>query len=235
MSTQLNSRSATARYPAELQADPFRRHQALTFGLGVAKKTVERNWQVAVPMYYFGHAPGQDPISLLLPLCLLEPGKADMALVVGPYGLQYKAFTVLSLDQAYRSARLIAKPTAERLGNGGVIHTDQPVVTSAGWRKVSVGPRDRTGSVSLREHRVTRPTTRRRPRQTRIEWFSCLHAAIRINAAETVDASRLMSTSGSAFQNLRTGIRRFSVPYFIPSMGATVGDGQRLKPLVASL
>lgn len=125
------------RYPAELQADPFRRHQALTFGVGVAKKMVEQNWQVAVPMYYFGHAPGQDPISLLLPLCLLEPGKADMALVVAPYGPQYKAFTVLSLDQAYRSARLIAKPTAVWLGHGGVIQPDQPLVTSAGWRKVS--------------------------------------------------------------------------------------------------
>ena len=76
------------RYPEELQADPFRRHQALTFGVGVAKKMVEQNWQVAVPSYYFGHAPGQDPISLLLPLCLMEAGKADMALVVGRYGLQ---------------------------------------------------------------------------------------------------------------------------------------------------
>ncbi len=28
------------------------------------------------------------------------------------------------------------------------------------------------------------------------------------------------------FQNLRTEIRRFGIPYFIPSTGATVGDGQ---------
>jgi hypothetical protein len=60
-----------------------------------------------------------------------------MALVVARYGQQYKAFTVLSLDQAYRSARLIAKPAAAWLGHGGVIEPDQPVVTTPGWRKVS--------------------------------------------------------------------------------------------------
>lgn len=130
------------RYPLELQADPFRRHQALSFAVGVAKTTVEQNWQVAVPMFYFAHAPGQSPISLLLPLCLLEPGKADMALVIARYGdLQYKAFTVLDLEQAYRSARLLAKPAAAWLGQGGVLDPGQPVNTDAGWRKV--GQRDR--------------------------------------------------------------------------------------------
>ncbi len=125
------------RYPEQLQADAFRRHQAVNYGLGVAKKMVEQNWQIAVPMYYFEHAPNQEPISLLLPLCLLEPGKADIAIVVGPYGPQYKAYTVLTLEDAYRSARLIAKPAAAWLGHGGVIEPDQPVVTSPGWRKVS--------------------------------------------------------------------------------------------------
>jgi hypothetical protein len=130
------------RYPVDLQADTFRRHQALTFAVSVAKRMVEQNWQVAVPMHYFGHAPNESPISLLLPLCLLEAGKADMALVVGRYGdHQYKAFTVLSLDQAYRSARLIAKPAAAWLGHGGVLAPDQPVVTGPKWRKVSEADR----------------------------------------------------------------------------------------------
>jgi hypothetical protein len=61
-----------------------------------------------------------------------------------------------------------------------------------------------------------------------------LAAAMRINAVDTVDASRIMSTSGSTFQDLRIEIRRFCHPIFHPIYGrdsrGRSENGQRLKP-----
>lgn len=50
-----------------------------------------------------------------MPLCLVSKSEADLALVVNKEEYVYKAHTVLTLDQAYNNARLLAKPDREWL------------------------------------------------------------------------------------------------------------------------
>ena len=54
-------------------------------------------------------------IQLLLPLCLNQPDRADLALVVDKVGNSYRGNTVLTLDMAYRNARLITRPDSDWL------------------------------------------------------------------------------------------------------------------------
>lgn len=55
-------------------------------------------------------------VSLLLPLRLVHSHRVDLALVLGPFGeKRYAAWTVMPLDWAYRSARLIKAPSADWL------------------------------------------------------------------------------------------------------------------------
>lgn len=70
---------------------------------------VDRNYKTAIPQYYDGS------IQLLLPLCLDDIEKADVALVVAKEGEVYRANTILSLDLAYNNARLLARPDREWL------------------------------------------------------------------------------------------------------------------------
>ena len=65
---------------------------------------VKRNYKTAVPMYY------NRAIRLLLPLCLQTHGKADLALVIERNNKEYGASSVLPLNEAYRYARLLARP-----------------------------------------------------------------------------------------------------------------------------
>ena len=85
----------------------------LRIGLNAAKentkKRVYRNYKTAVPQFHRGK------IQLLLPLCIVSPDKADVALVVQKYGDAYRGNTVLTLDQAYNNARLVARPDDEWL------------------------------------------------------------------------------------------------------------------------
>jgi hypothetical protein len=80
--------------------------------IGVTER-VKRNYKIAVPQYY------QGAVQLLLPLCLIKPTIADVALVVervekeGDYF--YRGNTIFPLDWAYNSARQIAKPGKEWL------------------------------------------------------------------------------------------------------------------------
>ena len=48
---------------------------------------------------------------LLLPLCLEDVNRADLALSIDRVGNVYRAATVLTLDMAYNNARLVATPT----------------------------------------------------------------------------------------------------------------------------
>lgn len=84
-----------------------------------AIKRVKRNYKTAIPQFYKDYpAPGEidkSGIQLLLPLCLKEKSKADLALVVHRLSNVYVATTVLSLDWAYSNARLIARPDTEWL------------------------------------------------------------------------------------------------------------------------
>ncbi|NJI73203.1 DUF3825 domain-containing protein [Sphingobacterium kitahiroshimense] len=74
-----------------------------------AKRRVKRNYKTAIPQYYKGK------LQLLLPLCLQEKGKADLALVIEKENDVYRASTCLTLDMAINNARLIAKPDDEWL------------------------------------------------------------------------------------------------------------------------
>lgn len=74
-----------------------------------AKSRVRRNYKTAVPQYYDG------AIQLLLPLCLLNPANADLALVIDRLSDFYRAATCLTLDMAYNNARQLAKPDRDWL------------------------------------------------------------------------------------------------------------------------
>ncbi len=75
----------------------------------LAKRRAKRNYKTAIPHFY------DDRIQFLLPLCMLTKKDADLALVVNKEENVYKAHTVLTLDQAYNNARLLARPDREWL------------------------------------------------------------------------------------------------------------------------
>jgi hypothetical protein len=75
----------------------------------LAKKKIESNYKVAVPQYY------QGKIQFLLPICLLDMEKVDLALAVTKQNGYYTGNTCLTMDMAYNNARLIAKPGDEWL------------------------------------------------------------------------------------------------------------------------
>jgi len=64
------------------------------------------NYKTAVPTYY----PNINSIDLLLPICLLEEGVADCAIVARQTSSgKYIGHTILTMRQAYNNARLICK------------------------------------------------------------------------------------------------------------------------------
>jgi cold shock CspA family protein len=83
--------------------------ERLRSAIDSALKRVKRNYKTAIPQFYHGG------IQLLLPLCLEQPEKADLALVVSRENEIYRANTILPLDWAYNNARLLAKPDREWL------------------------------------------------------------------------------------------------------------------------
>ncbi|MBD2425894.1 DUF3825 domain-containing protein [Phormidium sp. FACHB-1136] len=74
-----------------------------------ARERVRRNYKTAIPQYYKGQ------IQLLLPLCLGNPAKADLALVVERHSTFYRASTCLTLDMAYNNARQLTRPDRDWL------------------------------------------------------------------------------------------------------------------------
>ena len=74
-----------------------------------AQERVRRSYKTAIPQYY------RRQIQLLLPLCLMDPQRADMALVVEIHNDFYRAATCLTLDMAYNNARQLAKPDRDWL------------------------------------------------------------------------------------------------------------------------
>jgi hypothetical protein len=54
-------------------------------------------------------------MQLLLPLCLTDFSKADLALVVEKFSDVYRASACLTLDMAYNNARQITRPDTEWL------------------------------------------------------------------------------------------------------------------------
>lgn len=105
-----------ARFPQDIQQWP--KHQLInTFNGAIehAKKRVKRNHLTAIPQYYRGKYTPLPQLQLLLPLCLKEPSKADLALAVYRNGGVYNGRTCLTLDMAINNARLISKPDDEWL------------------------------------------------------------------------------------------------------------------------
>lgn len=81
-----------------------------------ALKRVEWNFKTSIPIYY----PGQKTISFLLPLSLstdeIDVDRIDVALVLEATDSNaYIAHTILTLEQAYKSARLITRPDSDWL------------------------------------------------------------------------------------------------------------------------
>ncbi len=103
------------------------KHQLLNTFEGSLKHAVnriKRNYKTAIPQYYRNsYLPDSPQLQLLLPLCLTNPSKADLALAVykikgkDANGLDsfYSGRTCLTLDMAINNARLIAKPDDEWL------------------------------------------------------------------------------------------------------------------------
>ncbi len=78
----------------------------------LARKRVRRNYKIAIPSYF----PTRDTMSLMLPLCLIDEEKADVALVLEhtPSG-NYQGQTILSLPVAYVDARLLCSMNSDWL------------------------------------------------------------------------------------------------------------------------
>ena len=105
------------RFPENLQQDEQRRVEAVRQAVKHAEFRVQQNYKAAIPQYYWPTRDGTDPgrLQLLLPLCLQDVNRADLALSVDKVGAVYRAATVLTLDMAYNNARLIARPDKEWL------------------------------------------------------------------------------------------------------------------------
>jgi len=79
--------------------------------IDVTRNRVLWNYKTAIPTYY----PKSDSITLLLPLCLVDEEKVDLALVVSKGEGGYLAETIYPLDWAYKCARLICRPDSDWL------------------------------------------------------------------------------------------------------------------------
>lgn len=104
------------RFPKELQGNPYTARQLLTSAEGNTKKRVYRNYKTAIPQFYRDHG-GSGSVQLLLPICLTDPAKADLALVVerSETSDAYRSSTILTLEMAYKNARLLTRPDNEWL------------------------------------------------------------------------------------------------------------------------
>jgi hypothetical protein len=98
------------RFPADLQTmNAFGLQNLVKGAIDSATERVKRNYKTAIPQYY------QGSIQLLLPLTLLDPTKADLALVAERFSNFYRAATCLTLDMAYNNARQLARPDRDWL------------------------------------------------------------------------------------------------------------------------
>ena len=90
------------------------RHR-LDDAISLAVSKTEWNYKTAVPSYN----PKENVVNLLLPLSLMEDSHIDVALVLtkSPKSGNYQAETILTLQMAYKNARLIACPDSYWLTN----------------------------------------------------------------------------------------------------------------------
>jgi cold shock CspA family protein len=104
------------RFPEGLRDNLYLSRQLLVSAEVQTKKRVYRNYKTAIPQY-FREGGGVGTLQLLLPICLQNPSRADLALTVErtEQGDAYRGSTVLTLDMAYNNARLLARPDTEWL------------------------------------------------------------------------------------------------------------------------
>lgn len=107
------------RFPEKLQADPYVAQQLLDSAIKNTRKRVYRNYKAAIPQFFRDKGRQNGSVQLLLPICLTDPAKADIALVAERIGAKgeesYICRTILTLDMAYNNARLLARPDTEWL------------------------------------------------------------------------------------------------------------------------
>lgn len=98
------------RFPPELKdMNAFGLQSLVKGAIDTASERVKRNYKTAIPRYY------QGAIQLLLPLTLLDPSHADLALVVERFSGFYRGATCLTLDMSYNNARQLAPPDRDWL------------------------------------------------------------------------------------------------------------------------
>lgn len=97
------------RFPEEVRGNKYLAQQTLEAARRLTEQRVYRNYKTAIPQFHRGS------VQLLLPLCLIQPDRADLALTVSKVGNQYRGDTVLTLDMAYSNARLLCRPDTEWL------------------------------------------------------------------------------------------------------------------------
>lgn len=98
------------RFPAPYSTmDSYTLQTFLKGAVDNAIERVKRNYKTAIPQYYRGS------IQLLLPLCIQDPRRADLALVAVNHENFYRASTCLTLDMAYNNARQLARPDRDWL------------------------------------------------------------------------------------------------------------------------
>ena len=104
------------RFPEKLQKNEYTAQNAVLAAKARVELRAYRNYKVAVPQY-FRDKGGTGELQLLLPICLEEPSRADLAITVAKTASNdaYRGATVLTLDQAYNNARLLARPDREWL------------------------------------------------------------------------------------------------------------------------
>jgi hypothetical protein len=99
-----------ARFPQELRSlSPDELQARVKEAIRLAIGRVRANYKTAVPQCYGG------TIQLLLPLCLTDPRRADLALVLDRYAGSYWSTTCLPLDIAYNNARQLSRQDREWL------------------------------------------------------------------------------------------------------------------------
>lgn len=99
-----------SRFPSTLQKmNAFGLQNLVKGAIDSAVERARRNYKTAIPQYY------QSSIQLLLPISLLDPQKADLALVVERFSDFYRGSTCLTLDMAYNNARQLARPDRDWL------------------------------------------------------------------------------------------------------------------------
>lgn len=95
--------------------DPITYRQIMTAfqnALALAMKRIAWNTRTAVPMYY----PKENRLCLLIPLCLVNDEKEDVALVVKRTAAgNYDGATIFPLDWAYADSRVVQCPTSDWL------------------------------------------------------------------------------------------------------------------------